>query len=242
MRRPDGYSLKESMRASQLESLHNNRCPQRGGVPNAVTGRFGGRALLVGGALWVIAMLAHAGMTPDMAAMATVSSFMWGIVHWGYLVDDLLLIAGLVLFFRHLEERGAEGWGALAVAAGILAFTLDAASTGIPLFAFPAAAAAGDQTAYDALVGVQGSIGSSGATFFVIAITLLGAALLRAGGWRFLAYIGIALGIVEFGLMVTGIVAATGLLSAAIYALVPLWVAVLGFKVAGTAPAAGTAP
>jgi len=207
-------------------------------MSNGVTGRFGGRALLLGGLLWVLAILLHA-TVPDMAAMAAVNSFLWGIDHWIYLIGDLLLIAGFLLFYRHLVERGAEGWGALAVAAGILAFTLDAASTGIHLLAFPAAAAAADQTAYDALVGVQGSIGNSGAIFFLIAIALLGAALLRAGGWRALAYVGIGLGIVEFVLMVTPALASLSpVVGKLIYALAPLWVAVLGVKVAGATPAA----
>jgi len=204
-------------------------------MSNVVTGQFGGRALLAGGALWVIATLLH-GAVPDMAAMAGVNGIMWGIVHWAYLLGDLLLIAGFLLFFRHLETRGAEGWGALAVAAGILAYTLDAASTGIHLWAFPAAAAAADQTAYSALVGVQGSIGTPAAYFFPIAVALLGAALLRAGGWRLLAYVGIGVGIVELGLMATGAYPAN-IVGNLVYALVPLWVAVLGFKVAGTAPA-----
>lgn len=210
-------------------------------MSNVVTGRFGGRALLIGGVLWIVAILLH-GNVPDMATMASVNSLLWGVDHWIYLIGDLMLIAGLLLFYRHLVERGAEGWGALVMAAGIIAFTLDAASTGIHLVAFPAAAAAADQTVYESLVGVQGGIGTPGAAFFLIAIALLGAALLRAGGWRVLAYIGIILGVVELVLILTPVFANIPLtVGSLIYALAPLWVAVLGFKVAGTHEAAAAA-
>jgi len=206
-------------------------------MSNVVTGRFGGRALLLGGLLWIVGMLFHPN-APDMGTMASVNGLVWGIDHWIYLIGDLLLIAGFLLFYSHLVERGAEGWGALALAAGALAFTLDVAATSLHMAAFPAAAAAGDQTVYDALLGVQGSLNYAGVAFFAIAIAFLGAALLRAGAWRVLAYVGIILGAVELVLMLTPFFAnISPWVGYLLFGLVPLWIALVGFKVAGTQPA-----
>jgi hypothetical protein len=168
-------------------------------MAGAATNRFGGGALIGGGVLFAFAIAAH----PAFATLAEASAAnmaRWSVVHWAYLVGDTFLVGGLVTLFRYLAMRGDgsnEGPAALALAFGTLAFTLDAASSGIHLFAFPPAItanAAGLQAIYDATGAANAGIGGASSSLACLGLIALGVALKR-GGWS----AGLASGVIVIG-------------------------------------------
>jgi hypothetical protein len=207
-------------------------------MSDASRDRFGGQALIVGGLVWTAATLLH----PDVSTMAlatSVNALVWTLVHWAYLVGDLLLITGLVLLSRSVARTDAEVWATLALVGGGLAFTLDAVSTGIHLLNFPvltAAISAGTATAqatFDATMAVNASVGGAATAFLCMTVAFLGFTFLRAGWSPALAYVGIVLGAVQlvlFALDAAGhaLLPATGLVANIIAATLPLWITVAG--------------
>lgn len=214
--------------------------------------RFGGNALLGGGILWVACMFLHANAsTLEFASAANVS--LWIAVHWAYLIGDVLLIAGLFLFVRYVAVKGSAsnvGWATVAAAGGVLAFTLDAASTGIHLFSFPpvltAATAPNLQGIYEFAGAVQS--GLAGAAYYLASLSLLvlGIALLKEGWSSAVAYGAIAVGGLELALylllITTGFaLIPAGMMLTAVNALMPACYAVVGIAFSGQGSAAAGA-
>ncbi len=219
-------------------------------MASASMNRVGSNALLVGGILWVIAILLHPNVsTLELAASANVP--LWIAVHWAYLVGDALLIAGLFMLLRHIAARGSEtneAWARMAVAAGTMAFTLDAAATGIHLFAFPpvlsSAGASSVQNVFETAGAVNTGIGSAGFMMASLTLVVLGTVLSRDGWPAALAYGAIAIGILEFMLgfvaSATGrAVIPVGVAALAVNALMPACYAATG-AVLGRRTASGT--
>ena len=154
-------------------------------MSKASSTRIGGNALLIGGVLWVFGLLYHSDAS-TMELMASVNRLRWSVVHWAYLAGDALLVAGLLLLFRHLgsaRSGSSEGWSAIAFATGAIAFTLDAVSTSIHLMAFPLAAGSPvtAQSIFDAAGAVNASAGGAGFGLACLSLVSVGVALSRSG-------------------------------------------------------------
>lgn len=127
------------------------------------TSRFGGSVLLTGGVLWAIAQFLH----PDVSSLEgakAAAGVLWAPVHWAYLIADVLMIAGSIIFSRYLEAGANGGWGAVALAGGVTGFALDAATTGMHLFSFPPvmpADATNLQAVFDTTTAVNAGIGGA---------------------------------------------------------------------------------
>lgn len=214
--------------------------------------RFGGNALLGGGILWVASMFLHPNVsTLELATAANAS--VWIAVHWAYLVGDVLLIAGLLLLARHIAARGSasnEGWATVAAAGGVVAFTLDAASTSIHLLGFPpvltAATTPNLQGIYEAAGAVQGGLGGGAYYLACLSLLVLGFALMKEGWSPAVAYGAIAIGGLESALFIlqttTGFAPIpAGVIQVAVNALMPACLAVVGLAFAGQVEAAAGA-
>ena len=202
------------------------------------TNHFGGRALLGGGILFTIAGILH----PEVSTLegANVASpGLWALVHWAYLIGDVLLVAGLVTLFRHVAFSSAgsnAGWAAVALAGGVMGFTLDGASTGIHMLAFPPAVPASTpnlQNIFDAAAAVNTGIGNAGFLVACLGLVALGAVMKKEGWSPVVAIGGMAVGGIEvFLAIVTGITGSplipAGSATLAVNALMPVSYAVVG--------------
>ncbi|MGH9253097.1 MAG: hypothetical protein ACRD3C_00850 [Vicinamibacterales bacterium] len=216
-------------------------------MSNASSTRIGGNALLVGGVLWVFGLLFH----PDASTMelvASVNRVRWSVVHWAYLAGDVLLVAGVLLLFRHLASArsgSSEGWAAIAFAAGAIAFTLDAVSTSIHLMAFPLAPGSPvtAQSIFDAAGAVNASVGGGGLGLACVSLVTLGVALARSGWSPMVAYGAVIVGGIQFLLFVPttfGVEALlpVGVVTNLVNATMPAWLAVIGVAFGRVAPVA----
>lgn len=200
------------------------------------TNRFGGNVLLAGGILWALALFLH----PDVRTLEGAkgaAGVLWIPIHWAYLAGDVLVIAGLVTISRYLATGANGGWGAVALAGGVTGFALDAATTGMHMFAFPptmAADATNLQAVFDTTTAVNSGIG--GAVWFsaCLGLVALGIALRKEAWAGTGALVAMVIGALELCLVIVGgltsspvIPAGVGLLIANI--LMPLAYAYVGF-------------
>ncbi len=197
-----------------------------------------GRPLLVGGILFTIALLLH----PDVSTLEganAVSPALWTLVHWAYLIGDVLLVAGLVVLFRHVAtpaEGSGSGLAAIGLAGGLVGFALDAASTGIHMTAFPPAVSPSTpnlQNVFDAAGAVNTGIGNAGFLAASVGLLVLGVVLKREGWSPVVAIGAIVVGALHVLLaLMTGLTGSSpipaGTASLAVNALMPVWYAVVG--------------
>jgi hypothetical protein len=221
-------------------------------MASASMNRIGGNALLSGGILYLIAVLFHADVS-TLALATSANALLWSLVHWVYLAGDVLLVAGLFMLVRHIAANGSasnEGWATIALAAGLMAFTLDAASTGIHLLAFPPAVPANTaniQNVFDAAAAVNTGIGGAGFDLACLGLVVLGTALRREGWSSAVANGAMAVGGLELVLRIIWMVTGSSLIPAGpmllvVNALMPACYAVIGAsfgRLGGAAAAAG---
>lgn len=212
-------------------------------MADASTNRFGGNALLGGGILFTIAALLH----PDVSTLeraSAVSPGLWIAVHWAYGLGDVLLIAGMITLFRHVAAAGANaGWASVAMASGVLGFTLDAASTGIHLTSFPPSLPASTpnlQNIFDAAAAVNQGIGSGGYIAASLGLLVLGTVLKKEGWSPAVAYGAMGVGGLELFLIIFASATGTqlipvGMATLAVNALMPVCYAVVGASFAKVA-------
>lgn len=152
-------------------------------MADASMSRIGGNALIGGGVLFAMAALTHPDIsTSALAAQANVA--LWTVGHWAYLIGDVLIVAGLFMLVRQVAAGGSastEAWATIALAAGVVAFTLDAVSSAIHLMTFLPAVTAGTPGVYEALMAVGGGIGGGGFNVACFGLVMLGIALGKAG-------------------------------------------------------------
>ena len=216
-------------------------------MSTASSTRIGGNVLIMGGVLWVFGLLYHPDVS-TMELMASVNRLRWAAVHWAYLAGDVLLVAGLLLLFRHLASArsgSSEGWSAVAFAAGAMAFTLDAVATSIHLMAFPVAAGSPvtAQSVFDAAGAVNASVGGAGVGLVCVSLVTVGVALARSGWSPRVAYGAVIIGGIQFLLFVpatfgSGALLPVGVVTNLVNATMPAWFAVIGVAFGRVAPAA----
>jgi hypothetical protein len=215
-------------------------------MAGASTNRFGGNALLAGGILYTVALIIHP-VVGTLADANAANPSMWAFVHWAYLIGDVLLIGGLLTLFRHLAASGGgsnEGWAAVAMAGGMVGFALDAASTGIHMFAFPPAIPANTpnlQTIFDGAGAANVGIGGAAVVAASLGLLALGTALKKEGWSAAVAYGAMLIGAIE--LLVNLLATFTGnspvpagMATLVVSALMPVWYAVVGMSFAKVVP------
>jgi len=211
-------------------------------MAGASTNRFGGNALMLGGFLFTIAIFLH----PDISSLeraGAASLGLWNFVHWAYLFGDVLLIAGLLMLFRHLAASGtgaSEGWAAVALAGGFTGFALDVATTGIHLFSFPPVLPASTPNLaniFDAAYAANNGIGGGGLFVADVALVALGMALKKDGWSAAVVYVAMAVGALElllsaYSSMTGNWLVPAGMASLVVSALMPLGYSFVGFSFA----------
>jgi hypothetical protein len=215
-------------------------------MADASMNRIGGNALIGGGVLFAMAALTHPDIsTSALAASANVA--LWTVGHWAYLIGDVLIVAGLLMLVRQVAASGSastEAWATIALAAGVVAFTLDAVSSAIHLMSFLPAVTAGTPGVYEALIAVGGGIGAGGFYVASLGLVLLAIALRKAGWSPAVANTAMAVGALQLVLLVMQGTLGRPLIPAGtaqlvVNALMPAAYAVVGvaFARSGTAPA-----
>lgn len=215
-------------------------------MAGASTNRFGGNALLAGGILYAIAIFLHPNVD-TLAGANAANPTTWAFVHWLYLIGDVLLIGGLLTLFRHLAASGGgsnEGWAAVAMAGGMMGFTLDAASTGIHMYSFPPAIPANTpnlQSIFDGTAAANVGIDGAGVVVASLGLLALGTALKKDGWSAGVAYGAMLVGAIELLLDLVTTFTGTALVPAGIAtlvvsALMPVWYAVVGMTFSKVVP------
>lgn len=168
--------------------------------------RFGGTVLAAGAVLFSIAMIMHPDVTTLESAKAA-AGMLWIVGHWAYLLGDVLVIAGLIFLSRRLEAGPGGGWGTVALAGGVTAFALDAATTGMHLVSFPpalAADAANMQAVFDTTTAVNAGIGSAFWFSACFGLVALGLALRKETWAGSAAVVALAIGALQLFLFAIG--------------------------------------
>lgn len=220
-------------------------------MADAWMNRMGGNSMMWGGLLWVVARLVHPVGT-TLEELAAVNTMLWSVVHWAFLVGNVLIIAGLFMLVRHLAAKGAGesvGWGTLALAFGVVGFTLDSASTAIHLLAFPPLVAdmtaAGAQATFEAAGAVNASTGSAGFAMASVGLVMLGLVARREGWPSWLGLGALVVGLAQVVLLLATSGGVTllppGLVTSVVNALMPASFAAAGWAFAGSARTAGAA-
>jgi hypothetical protein len=203
-------------------------------MAGASTNRFGGNALLAGGILYAVAVYLH----PDYSTLEHANGAnpqMWIAVHLTFLLADLCLVTGFVTLFRQVTGAGSNaGWGAAALAGGVMGFMLDAVGTGIHAYSFPPvlpASTANLQNIFDAGVAVSVGIDNAGALLANVGLLLLGVVLNKEGWSAVVAYGAMIIGVLGVVSGTSSLITSSTVLLA-LSLLMPVWYAYVGFSFA----------